>query len=180
MDAERFVQELAALAPSTAELQREGLSSEEARDFRKSYFCVRRADPLEWPKGAGQLVELLRHWDLSTVEIGMVQFRRPPGDTSAGVCIGCVEADPLLILPGGELVVHEFGTDGHLLWTVAKSGDHLLDALIIAERFLGRRVRREIALNDYQAARSVALQCASAAGGGRHLDFYRMLVGADE
>jgi hypothetical protein len=54
----------------------------------------------------------------------------------------------------------------------------MLDALVIAARFLGIRAVGTIASGDEGAARSVALQCASAAGGDKYLDFYTMLLGA--
>jgi len=180
MEPDTFVKELANAAPNASNLERSGLSKEQARDLVKSFLCVKRELPLAEVSGSDRLLELLRKWDLSKVEIGMVRFPDPPTERSGKMCVGCVEADPLVILPDtGEIAVHELGTKEHLLWLVAKNGSTLLDALVIAARFLEKRGAGTIDFDDYKAARLVALDCASAAGGDRYADFYKMLLGAE-
>jgi hypothetical protein len=181
MELETFVKELAAAAPSAADLERCGLSTEQARIFIKSFLCVKREHPLSATNGSDQLLELLRQWDLSKVEIGMMRFPNPPTERSGKLCVGCVEVDPLVILPDtGEVVVYELGTKEHLLCHVAKSGSKMLDAMVIAARFLEKCAVGTIDFDNYEAALSVALECASAAGGDRYLKFYKMLLGAEE
>jgi hypothetical protein len=175
-----FVQELAALAPSASDLEKSGFSKEEGMRLVDSFLCVKRVQPLPVVSGSDQLLELLREWDLSKVEIGMIRFPEPPTERSGKMCVGCVESDPLVIVPGtGELVVYELGTKEHLLWPVARSGSTLLDAMLIAARFLEQRGTGTIDFNDFKAAGITAAECATAAGGDRYLDFYRMLVGAE-
>jgi hypothetical protein len=180
MQAEAFVKQLADAAPPASDLEKCGLSSEQAREFITSFHCVKRDRPLPKPNGSDPVLKLLRNWDLSKVEIGMVRFPDPPVQQSGKICVGCVEVDPLVILPGsGEIVVHEFGTKEHLLWRVAKNGGALLDALLIAAQFLEKTGIGTIDYRDSRIARPVALECASAAGGDRYLDFYKMLLGAE-
>ena len=179
MDVATFVKRLAEAAPSPSDLERCGLAGEQADEFVKSFHCVRRDRPLTEPSGSDLVLELLRNWDLSKVEIGMVRFPRAHVEPSGRIVIGCVEADPLVILSNDEIVVHELGTNEHPLWHVAKNSSTLLEALVIAARFLGERAVGKIQFDDYGAARSVASQCASAAGGNRFSDFYRMLLGAE-
>lgn len=180
MELGTFVKALAEAAPSVPELEKCGLSKDQAQDFGKRYLCVRRDRPLPAVSGRDQLLVLLQEWDLSKVEIGMIRFPEMPTERSGKMCVGCVEADPLVILPGaGEIAVHEFGTKDHLLWLVARNGSALLDAMVIAARFLAQCAVSTIVFDDYKAARSVALECATAAGGDRYLDFYKMLVGAE-
>jgi hypothetical protein len=175
-----FVKELAKLAPSASDLEKSGFSKDQARRLVESFLCVKREHRLPVVSGSDQLLELLREWDLSKIEIGMVRFPESPTEQLGKLCVGCVEADPLVILPGtGEIVVHEFGTKEHLLWPVAQSGAKLLDAMLIAARFLEQRGSARIDFDDYKAARSVALECASAAGGDKYFDFYSMLLGAE-
>src|ERR1700722_8371988 len=165
MELGAFVKALAEAAPSAPELEKRGFSKEQARDFAKSFLCVKRERPLPVIGSSDQLLELLRGWDLSKVEIGMIRFPEPPTDRSGKMCVGCVEADPLVILPNtGEIAVHELGTKEHLLWLVAKNGSKLLDAMIIAARFLEKRGDSTIDFDDFKAARSVAIECATAAG----------------
>jgi len=180
MDVGAFVKQLAEAAPSYSDLERCGFTGEQSDEFIRSFHCVKRDRPLQEPAGHDCLLELLRNWDLSKVEIGMVRFPDPPAERTGKICVGCVEADPFAILSDdGEIVVHELGTKDHLLWRVAKNGSTLLNALVIAALFLGKRAVGTIDFSDYEAARSAALQCASAAGGEKYLDFYKMLLGAE-
>ena len=180
MELNAFIHELAASAPSASDLEKCGFSTEQARDFTESFLCVKRVRPLPVVNGSDQLLELLRQWDLSKVEIGMMRFPDSPTERSNKICVGCVEADPLVILPDtGEIAVHELGTKAHLLWLVAMSGSELLDAMVIAARFFAMRTVGRIDFDDRDAARSVAFECASAAGGNRYVDFYKMLLGAE-
>jgi len=180
MELEIFVRELADAAPKESDLRKCGLSSDQASDFIRSYFCIKRDRPLPVGGGTDQVLELLRKWDLSKVEIGMVRFPDPPVEQAGKIYIGYVEADPLvMLLDSGEIVVHEYGTKEHLLWPVAKNGSKLLEALLIAARFLEKTGIGTIDFNDSKVAQPFALACASAAGGDRYLDFYRMLLGAE-
>src|SRR5438128_1658636 len=114
MELDAFVDELAAVAPSASDLERCGFSTEQARDFIKSSVCVKRERPLAVVNGSDQLLELLQQWDLAKVEIGMMRFPELPTERSGKICVGCVEADPLVILPDtGEIAVHELGTKEH-------------------------------------------------------------------
>jgi hypothetical protein len=179
MELDDFVLALAESAPSIADLEKCGLSKEQALDFAKSFLCVKRERP--WPvvSGSNQLLELLRRWDLRKVEIGMVRFPDPPTEQLGYVCVGRVEVDPLVILPGTEeIAVHELGSKEHLLWLVAKSGSTLLDALIVAARFLAQRTVGTIDFDNFKAARLVATECATVAAGEKYSDFYKMLLGA--
>lgn len=105
---------------------------------------------------------------------------RLAGCRTKKITVGLVEADPLVLLfETGEIQVHEFGTNAHVLWRVAKDGSHFLDALITCARFLASRGAGRIDFEDNEAARQTALGCASAAGGDACLDFYLMLLGAE-
>jgi hypothetical protein len=126
------------------------------------------------------MLELLRGWDLTKVQIGMVSFPDPPSEGPDVISIGCVEADLLVILrKTGEIVVQEYGTKGHVLWRVAENGARLLDALIIAARFIEETGSEETDFPDPVIARRVALECANVAGGREYLEFYEMLVGTE-
>jgi hypothetical protein len=179
MKAVSFIQHLARLAPSHAELiERYGFTPDEAEANLMSYLCTKRDRPLSEPSGSDAVLELLRNWDMSTIEIGMVRFPDPPFERSGKLFIGCVEADPLVLLPRGDgIVVYELGSEEHLLWRVASNGSALLDALLIAARFLSNRYASRINDGDQEAARSAARECASAAGGEEFSDFYMMLLG---
>lgn len=179
MEPDVFVEKLKALAPSASDLEKSGFSREEAARLVESFICVKRKCPLPILNGSDQLLQLLRQWDLSKVEIGMIRFPEPPTQVEEKVFIGSVEADPMVIqCSTGEIAVQESGTKEHVLWPVAKNGSMLLDAMLIAARFLEMRGSGEIDFDDDNAAQSVALECAAATGGNAYLDFYKMLLGA--
>jgi hypothetical protein len=181
MDAVAFIMHLKEAAPASADLERCGLTGDQAAGFIKSFHCVKRDRPLSEPSGADMALELLRRWDLNQVEIGMVRFPDPPDLRHGGIRIGCVEADPLVLLTNGDgILVYELNTKERLLWHVARDGSALLEALVIAARFLSKRAVGRIDSNDYEAARLTALHCASAAGGDAFTGFYTMLLGAEE
>ncbi len=180
MGIEDFVKALAEAAPSTLELEKCGFSKEQARDFANTFLCVRRERPLTVEGGSDELLGLLRSWDISKVEIGMIRFPEVPTERSGNMCVGSVEADLLVIMSDtGEIAVHELGSKEHLLWFVAANGSKLLDALPVAARFLAQRTIGSIDFDDFKAARSVATECGAAAGGEKYLDFYKMLLGAE-
>ncbi|MFM8582242.1 MAG: hypothetical protein ACKOFW_12145 [Planctomycetaceae bacterium] len=179
MNVDIFVGLLAEAAPSLHDLGRCGLVGEQANDFVKS-FLARRCQPPPFKVTGLAGLEGLQHWDLSNVEIGMVRFPNQPSNRLGGVLIGCVESDPLVLISDtGEIVVQEFGTPDHVLWFVARNGESMLDALVIAANFLSKRAVGRIDLQDHEAIRSVVIQCSTAAGGEKYLDFFRMLLGAD-
>jgi hypothetical protein len=178
MEPSNFVKEMAKLAPGPTDLEKSGMSESGATRLKESFRCIKREHPLRFASGSDKLLELLREWDLRNIEVGMIRFTEPPIERFGKIYFGCVEADPLLILPGtNEIVVHEFGTEENLLWLVAKSGSDFLAALLIAARFLEERGSGRITFEDQIAANTVALECAKAAGGDRYSDFYKMLVG---
>jgi hypothetical protein len=180
MELQAFVTALANAAPSLADLRKCGLTAQQASEFRESYVCLKRVRPLSDPAGTDQMLELLRGWDLTRVQIGLVRFPNEPAECPGGISVGLVDADPLRVLhDGGEVVVHEFGTKSHLLWRVSKNGAMLLEALLVAAQFLAKTGVDKISFNDCNAAMPTALECAIAAGGDRYLDFYRMLLGAE-
>ena len=179
MNVDSFVTQLAEAAPRPSDLERSGLVGEAAHEFIRSFLCVKRDQPSAEPSGSEPVLELLRNWDLSKVEIGMVRFPGSHVESSGTICLGCVEADPLVLLPnGGEIVVHELGTKEHILWHVAKNGSALLEALVVAAGFLGKRAVGSIDFDDYETARTVALECATVAGGNKFTSFFKMLLGA--
>lgn len=180
MDLDDFVEILSNAAPSMLELEKSGLSREEAAEFSKLYRCVKREQPLPAINGPDQLLELLRQWDLSKVEIGMIRFPEPPFVRLGTIYVGKVEADHLVMSSNtGEVAVHEFGTKEHLLWPVASSGTALLNALAIAVRCIAKRTVETSGIEDNNNARSAAIECATVAGGVRYLDFFEMLLGVE-
>jgi hypothetical protein len=185
MQAELFVRQLLFCAPTTDKLNELGLSEAEATEFIRSYACLPKSPATTRPPikdASDPLIELLSNWDLSNVQIGMVSFLDAPEVSKEGhVQIARVELDPLFITADGrEVVVSEAGSEKHLLWRASKTGGQLLDALIVAAKFLTQRAVQEINMDDSDAAKRIAELCATLAGGTEYHPFYAMLVGDDQ
>ncbi len=134
MNPTEFVDRLAQVAPSAAEMMRLGLSSAEASDFHDSYICRKRGCDAQ---ATDPLLLLLNGWELGHVEIGMVSFLPEPREMPGKIRVGSVEADPLYILnDAGELISEDLHAPGYVVWNVVRNGSMFLDALIPAAEFL--------------------------------------------
>jgi len=172
-----FVERLAAAAPSISRLLELGLDHQEAADLRRQFYCPRR-DPAGAPE-QNEVLALLKGWDVSAAQIGMVSFLQPPVATPTGIQVGRVEADDLVLLPDtGELVVEELGTDGHVLWRAAAGPGAFLDALCLSAEYLAKCGMPSS--GSPAEPRLVAEQAALLAGGDQYWPFYFMLLGVED
>jgi hypothetical protein len=173
-----FAMQLASVAPSSDELKSLGLSHSHVKRFINSFICTKRDSNFETGRTI-PILDLLNGWTAEKIEIGMVRLLGEPVRRKEGIQVGLVEADPLFINSEGEVEVRELGATEHVLWNVAQNGDSVLDALLIAANFLGKRAISKIDFDDLRLARQTATDCALAAGGLRYLPFYLMLLGAE-
>ncbi len=174
MDAQKFANVLAQLAPPAEKLAEQGVSPEGRERERKSYICVEKKG-LDRQDDA--ILDLITRYDLSSVEIGMVSFTDEPVQLDGSIYIGEHEGDPILMyISSGEIYVADRDAQKHIMSWCAKDSDSFLDALIIAQRHLSRCGYDDALSNDQVAACEVASECANAAGGTKYLDFYKTLV----
>ena len=180
MNANYFVRELSAIAPSIESLRELGLSETEAESFKAGYVCHHRRSPLPLT-ASNEMLDLAIRWDVSTIEVGMVRLLGTPSiRQGSGIQIGLVEADPLVIInSSSELIVEELGTAGHVLWKAARTPGQFLDALVVAAKFFSERTVGAIDFNDLGTAKTIANECATLAGGDEYTGFYHMLLGAE-
>jgi hypothetical protein len=100
MNIDEFVHKLAECAPSAKSLEEAGLSESEIAEIHAAY----KIEPIEHPRDTdysalGYLAGLFSRFDLSTVEIGLVQFREPEelNKFDKELVIGNYEADLLTV-----------------------------------------------------------------------------------
>jgi hypothetical protein len=171
VNADEFVTVVRRLAPSPDEAARRELASTEVAQLERRYACAPR--PGRAPRD-NVLEDLLNRYDVSALEIGRVEFVSDPRPHWAGVVVAFFEADPVVVLLGGEVAVFE----------QARFGDRFLDCAADAPRFLealacfaeGLRARASW-LNDLDAA---ARRCAELAGGERYEPFFVALCSVHE
>ena len=177
MEAEAFVEQLWACAPTLDNLVSEGLSHDEAEDFRRSYYFVENGSD---ERGSNPLLDLLTRYDGTHVEVGMVCFSKPSAYSDNRWMIGEVEADPLILDQNTQnIYVEERGTDGYVLFRCAESADEFLGAILLAARFLSRCVYDGGLYKDQAKICLQAQECAEKAGGEAYFSFYAMLVGCE-
>lgn len=122
------------------------------------------------------LLDFVRAYDTSQVEIGMITFPPFPLKTTRGWHVGNFEADPIILDSAtGELWLKEYGED-HVLCLCAKDSDRFMDALLTAAKFPEWDELEESG-EVYVSPQADAEACAAAAGGARYFDFYYMLFG---
>jgi hypothetical protein len=178
MNADEFVLRLRTAAPSKSALATVGIVGAEAAELVESHRCQPRSNSGA-KSSSDAAIRLVKNWDASRVEIGMLRFAKDTTTVPLGIQVGQVEADPLVVRSdNGELVVVELGLD-HTLWPVAKRGDLLLDALLVCARALNENVFATDSRMRNEELRAIAAQCAQIAGGPKFHDFYLMLLGVE-
>lgn len=125
------------------------------------------------------LLDFVRGYDTSEVEIGMITFPPMPVKTTRGWHVGNDEADPIILDSAtGEVWLKEYGED-HILDLCAKDSGHFMDALLTAARVPEWDEIEPIDDNAKEIIRRESAEaCAVAAGGDRYLRFYLNLFGA--
>lgn len=166
MKAEEFVEVLRASAPEESRLRDAGLTPGEARELLRAYDCIER-EGHGLDSHSDELERLLVGFDCSRAEVGAMTFLAAPRLESRGVVIGHLEAEPIVLVPDGRVLMfdHEGGDEPRAL--CASSGAHLLDGLAHLVR-----------AGTGHAARSPALcrACATMAGADPSSDFWRTLA----
>ena len=179
MLADQFVFRLSLAAPSLERLAAVGIVGDEAAEILRSFNCIPREGLRKPTIEMDELIRLVEQWDSTAVEIGMLRFSGGSKQTSMGVQVGLIEADPLVVRSDGHVIVYELGMEEHVLWLVANSGAQLLDAVLIAAVALNERLFVDESIDRGEGVRRIAAQCSEAAGGAQFKDFFEMLLGAD-
>jgi hypothetical protein len=169
--ADEFVAVVRRLAPSREEAALRDLSGVEIAQLERRFACSPRAGRVA---RANALEDLLNRHDVSELQLGRVEFVSDPRPHWAGKVVAFFEADPLVLVQGGELAVFEQARFGERYLDCAADAPRLLDAL--AEFAVGLRTRAAW-LDDLDGA---AQRCASLAGGERYEPFYVALCSVHE
>ena len=165
-----FVTRLKSLQPSESALASIGFSGASLEQMLRSYECrmlkaVSCSDPL---------LELCCCYDVSSIEIGYVQFINVPEIYTELVQCGSVETDPIMFRPrSGAVWVVDHSDRNHLIWECAASGGGFLEALLTVAEVSTRRMLGDTGVDSVSAFR----HCTRVAGGARYGKFWCMLIG---
>jgi hypothetical protein len=174
MSVDDFARLVNAAAPSRAELLTEGLDDEEIDAIISSLVCEPRASVPAWPtllrgSATDPVLRLLRDYECGNLEIAHFMFLRDPVEHPRGTGIARSEADLLVILDAGELVLFDHAVPGRVLSKVARSSDGFLQALACILR-AGDSATQE------DGSDALAQACAKAAGGDEYATLWRSLA----
>jgi hypothetical protein len=154
MRAEEFVQIYEGAAPERSELLADGLDEQDADAILEIFIC-----PLRRGVSTGsvkdELLRLLTAFDCTKTGISALTFRSPPAPHPRGQLVGFLEADPLVSLSDGSVIMLDHGHPSSPGEICAISGERFLDAL-------AHRVRAGIGAKGCSPA--VAASCAMLAG----------------
>lgn len=179
MLADVFVRELWRCAPTIDQLRAVGLDEVQARRFREKNRCLLRTSD-DSADNEHPLQDLLKRYDSSSVEIGMLRLTSLKEFPEYSV-IGKAEADLLVIEHrSGEIQVRDHHDPVRIIWRGAASEDAFLDALLSLACFLVRGAINEVPWDDQALNCSEAGRLASLAGGPTYEDFFKVLTGCDE
>jgi hypothetical protein len=123
------------------------------------------------------LIDFVRAYDTSKIEIGMITFPPWPLKTKRGWHVGYEEVDPILLdSETGEVWLKEYGED-HIVGYCAKDSDRFLEALLAVVRLVSESEARGESNKEFNR-RGAAQTCAAVAGGDRYYSFYRSVFAA--
>lgn len=164
-----FVAILEKAMPAAKKLRTFGLGVEEINDIQRTFKAVKRPRA-HLTQCRNELDELLVEYDCSSVAIGPITFLEVPVVSEYGTMIGHCEADPIVVLDDGTVVMCDHEKLSHQLVCAANSG-HFLDALAEFVRIVKDRKsweRRSIEAAD---------ACARLAGGEKCRPFFQSICG---
>ena len=173
-----FVSQLASTAPSHSDLSAVGLRDDLALKIINQHHIQPRESQVEiqFPVHDG-VIDLIRNYDVSKLEIGMVSFLDIPVNHGNYLHFAQVESDPMLLSLKGDVLVVDWQQFDHVIWQCAANSGKFFKAMIITSQFLTLNLLDDAIYNDETLATSVAASAAHAAGGTDYLSFYQMLLG---
>jgi hypothetical protein len=171
MQTDEFSAALRSLAPSPSELNALGMSPTRVKTFLASFECNRRDSTVD----RDPILDLCSHFDLGSVEVGLVRLSGLKKFDASHWQIGLVEADPLLYgRADGHVTCRDHATPNFEIFKCANSGEAFLTAMIhvasaLNAQLFNRPEKDRIAVD--------ALRRCTDDAGEDTAPFYRMLLG---
>jgi len=178
MEAGEFVSRLAEVAPEKSKLLLSGRSEEGANAVVRRFACPLRHVPLDMETHEDQVLELIKGWDVSAVQIGMLCFLSEPVSSDEHMEIGAVEAEKLVFrFQTRDYVLLEHEVPGRVFSRVSCDGGSLLDALICIAAYYAKTGVDEIDIDDESIGLEVKAECLRHLGSDEFGGFCTTLLG---
>lgn len=151
--------------PSQAELEQHGLDEDDIREVEASFLPKKRERFLQTDRS--ELEKLVYEYDCSVVEVGLVTFHQQPETCPEGQEVGCYDANPLVVLEDGCVVVLDMTDRTRVLYVCSADSSGFLEGLL-KYALLIKEKDSWIGKGD-EAARL----CSESAGGDDFFQFWR-------
>ncbi|TCZ65205.1 hypothetical protein [Flaviaesturariibacter aridisoli] len=178
MTAEYFVGLLAKMAPSKEALTSVGFDYRFVEIILKRYRCSKRLVPLKKKYlERNVLIELLCHYDCSTVMIGNISLESQLSQEGILINVGSVEADQLMINEKTEeIILVDQSNFNHVICKCAQDAQSFLEALLIVCQFLTYKMLEPGRTNNSSVSSLFLERSIEAAGGKDYYDFYSTML----
>ena len=178
MDKDEFALKLKMFKPSKEAFLPYGFKEGEIEKMVRRYDCI-PVDAKTYPSDVNsEVLKLLYSYDCSIVEIGILTFSKKVEEIEDYFIIGEVEADILALNKITlEVQVLDHSNLSWVIWPCASNGNYFLDALLLSVEYFSQLLNKpELAANPSFAYEYV-LRCSEKAGGDKHIEFYKLLLG---
>lgn len=165
-----FLKVLSEAMPTSADLEDYGLDPQEIDDVQASFRSAARKSLAGVASTKSELEKMIIEYDCSTVEVGLIRFLPEPRVHPGGVQVAYCEADPIVVIASGLVVMYEHD-DSDRSMKCAINSERFLDALDVFITLRREKSRWKGRVDE------AANLCADKAGGGDYVPFFRMLCG---
>jgi hypothetical protein len=177
MNAEKFVKELSAIAPSREDLVKYDLPEDYINEVIQGYQCKRKLKRDAEIHANDTILNLINEHDCSGIQIGLVNFSERFIETPDYYQIGHVELDILSINKITlQVEVRDHDSPGHVIWLCATHSDSFLNALLVCADLFAARIKDSSLDDNENYVLSRVHECTEKAGGEEYMDFYKMLL----
>lgn len=170
-----FVRELKKKLPTISKLKELKYTDEEIDEIQDSYDLQTKDVTINIYPEMGEFGELISKFEISNLQVGMIEFFDKPLKKNDNFIIGKVEVDELVYSINSNLF---YVTDGEKeLWKVASCPENFLNALLNMKEYFSKVMIDETLYDNYEITDAYAKKSAELAGGDQFINFYRMLLG---
>jgi len=170
-----FVNELKKKLPDIKKLKELDYTDGEIEDIKKSYVLPTKDVKINLYPEMGEFGKLMSKYEVSRLQVGMIEFFDKPLKENDKLIIGKVEVDKLGYSEKDSMF---YVTDGEKeLWKISNSPEKLLNALLNMKEYFSKVMVDETLYENYAVLESYAKKSAELAGGVQFINFYRMLLG---
>ncbi len=178
MNKDSFVKEIKRYTPSRDDFKGLGVSEGFIERELKKYDCFQREAPISNVFINSEVLHLVNWYDCSKLEIGVLRFSNIISETEDHYLIGEIEADVLAVNKITlEIEVLDYTDLNWVIWSCAQNGQMFLDAILLSAEYFSKMLTNDDLNQDTAFRHKYVLECAEKAGGGKYIEFYKLLLG---